>query len=210
MKRTLLLAFLVTFLLPLAAPAEVHEVRPGLTVAIPELSEPWIVSKEAPPPLVEHMAEHLQTDAAAKGRTITLEQAMPVARQRLAANELVIFNGDSGAHLLISFSPIEKGERKPSPRAIARSAQIAAEGVTDEGWTEVEDRHAMTRVKGAQHAHYLEISYKEEGEPQLFMGIVGFADPYWFWLYANDHLKDPADRPVLEKILREIEIRVER
>lgn len=209
MKRTLLLAFLL-FLFPLGALAQVHELRPGLTVVIPELSEPWIATREAPPSMVEHIAEHLQTDAAAKGRTITLEQAMPLARQRLAANELVIFNQKTEAHLLISFSPIEKGERKPSRKTVARSAQIAAGGVTDEGWSDVADRHATARVKGAQHAQYFEISYKEEGEPQLFMGIVGFADPYWFWLYANDHLKNPEDRPVLERILREIEIRVER
>lgn len=209
MQRILSIWLVMFVFFPLVAMAEVYQVRPGLKVILPELSEPWVATKEASPALVEHLAEHLMEDAAKKNRTISKEQAMEGARQRLANNELMIFNEKTEAHLMISFSPLRKGESDPSAGSVKLSAQYAAEGVTDEGWTDVKDRHEATTVKGAQQAQYFEISYKEDGESSLFMGIVGFARPYWFWLYANDHLKDPADRAVLENILRQIEIRVE-
>jgi hypothetical protein len=91
---------------------------------------------------------------------------------------------------------------------VAKSAEYAAEGVTDEGWSAVTSRQAVTKIKGAQQAHWFEINYTEDGQRSAFVGIVGFAQPYWFWLYGNDHLQDPGDRAILEKLLREIEIRV--
>jgi hypothetical protein len=195
--------------LPLVAAAEVYELKPGLKVALPEVPAPWTVSREPVPALVEHIAEHLQEEAAEKGRALPQEQAQTAARQRLQANELFVFNQESGAHLLVSFEALREGEKAPSAKAIAQSAKYAAEGVTDEGWTDVTERQAATAVKGAQLAQWFEIGYTHEGQRSVFMGIVGFARPYWFWLYANDHQRSPDDRAVLEKLLRELEIRVE-
>lgn len=209
MRKFIFFGLVFLFLLPLHAFAEVYEARPGLKVVLPPLSEPWTVSREASPALVAHLAEHLKEDAEKQGRIVTEEQALNAARQRLASNELMIFNEKTEAHLLISFSPIEEKESDPSAKSVALSAQYAAEGVTDEGWTDVKDRHESIQIKGAKHAQWFEINYKEDGQAHLFMGVVGYARPYWFWLYANDHLKDPGDRAVLENILRNIEIRVE-
>ncbi len=203
-----LMLMLIMLLLPAALSAAEFELKPGLRVTLPDLAAPWVVTTEPTPALVEHLAEHLRDDAARQGRAITEEQAQAAARKRLANNELMVYNENSEAHLLISFSPIGEGEADPSKRAITRSAKYAADGVTDEGWSDVKARHADARVKGAQYARYFEIDYTEDGEPGRFMGIVGYARPYWFWLYGNDHLKDPADRAVLQKLLREIEIRV--
>ncbi|WP_305041593.1 hypothetical protein [Geoalkalibacter sp.] len=209
MKKFIFFGLMFLFLLPLSTMAEVYEARPGLKVVLPPLPEPWIVSREASPALVAHLAEHLKEDAEKQGRTVTEEQVLSAARQRLASNELMIFNEKSEAHLLISFSPIGEKEKDPNAKSVAISAQYAAEGVTDEGWTDVQDRHEPIAIKGAMHAQWFEINYKEDGASHLFMGVVGYARPYWFWLYANDHLKDPGDRAVLENILRNIEIRVE-
>lgn len=209
MKKISALLLAVLFLLPLAAAAEIHEIKPGLKLSLPELPPSWTVSREPAPALLEHMAEHLQEDAAQQGKTITAEQALAAARKRLQTNELFVFNTESEAHLLISFDALGEGEKAPSAKAVAQSAKYAAEGVADEGWEDVTERHAVTAVKGAQLARWFEIGYSHEGQRSLFMGIVGFANPYWFWLYANDHLRNPEDRAVLEKLLREIEIRVE-
>lgn len=208
MKRigVLLLAIL---LLPLVAAAGVYEIKPRVKLTLPDLPAPWIVSYEPAPALVEHMAEHLQEDAAKQGKTLTAERAQAAARERLQTNELFVFNTESEAHLLISLESLREGEKAPSAKTVARSAKYAAEGVADEGWTDVTERHAVTTVKGAQLAQWFEIGYSHEGQRSVFMGIVGFAKPFWFWLYANDHLRNPDDRAVLEKLLREIEIRVE-
>jgi len=89
---------------------------------------------------------------------------------------------------------------------VARSAQYSTDRVTDEGWTDVSTRQAVTAIKGAQTAQWFTIEYTHEGERSLFMGIVGFAHPYWF--YGNDHLKDPKDRRYLEKLMLGIEVQV--
>lgn len=209
MKRFGVLLLTILMLLPLTAAAESYEIKTGLKLTLPDLSAPWTVSREPAPALLEHMAEHMQEDAARQGKTITAEQANTAALKRLQTNELFVYNTESAAHLLISFEKLREGEKAPSAKTVALSAKYAAEGVADEGWTDVTERHAVTAVKGAQLAQWFEIGYSHEGQRSVFMGIVGFANPYWFWFYANDHMHNQGDRAVLEKLLREIEIRVE-
>ncbi len=84
-----------------------------------------------------------------------------------------------------------------------------AEGVVDEGWDVLSTRHAVTAIKGANTARWFAIDYTHEGEKGLFMGIVGFAHPYWFWFYGNDHLKNSSDRDYLEKLMLGIEVQAE-
>ena len=207
MKRitTLLLALM---LLPALALGATFQLKPDLKVNLPELTAPWVVSTEPPAELVEHLTEHVLEEAAAQGKTPTPEQAREVAMKRARSNQLIVTNLESDAHLLISFSPLEQGEKAPSAKTVARSAEIAADGVADEGWTDVKIEQSATTIKGAQQAQWFTIDYRHEGERSQFLGIVGFAQPYWFWFYGNDHLKDPADRALLEKLMRGIEIEV--
>ncbi|WP_429885936.1 hypothetical protein [Geoalkalibacter halelectricus] len=210
MRKFIILVLAALLFFPLGVSAEVYELRRNLSVILPELPAPWTVSREASPALVEHLAEHLLEDAERAGRTLSKDDALRGARQRLATNDLMIFNEQSEAHVLISFSPIGRRDADPSADAVAISARYAAEGVSDEGWEKTAEEHRPVEVKGAQQAQYFKIEYTEDGDPHLFMGIVGYARPFWFWVYANDHLKDPADRPVLENILNNIEIRASR
>ena len=209
MKKIL---FLLTVLLvfPLFVSAQQFEPRPGLKVILPEVSDAWQAGAEAPANLLEHMIEHLREDAARSGQSPTEEQLSRAAQQRLATNDLFVFNPDSGAHLLISFSALDKNEAPPSMRAIELSARYAADGVVDEGWENVKVRQNSAQIDGAASAQRFEIDYSHEGEDSRFVGVVGFAAPYWFWLYANDHLADPEDRQVIETLLSGIRLQVER
>ncbi len=203
------LFLIVWSLFPILAMAGVYELKPGLMVVFPEVSPPWKVTTEPSQELVEHLTEHILEDAKEKGQNPTNEQAREVALKRAKNNQLFVTNQSSDAHLLISFSPLKEGETAPSAKTVAKSAKYAAEGVTDEGWEVVSTRHAVTAIKGAQAAQWFAIDYTHEGEASLFMGIVGFADPYWFWLYGNDHLKDPQDKDYLEKLMLGIQLQVE-
>lgn len=207
--RRILTLILVLLLQPLLAAAATHEIKPGLKLVLPEVPAPWVITSEPIPALVDHMAEHVAEEAAAKGKTLTDEEAKAGARKRLLQNELFVANPQSGAHLLISFEPLGMKEAEPSAKTIAQSAKYSVDSVADEGWAEVSDRHAQMVIKGAQLAQWFEIDYTHEGKRQAFLGVVGFARPYWFWLYANDHLGNPGDRAVLEKVMRELEIRIE-
>lgn len=208
MKRvtTLLLALM---LLPALAMGATFQLKPDLKVSLPEVAAPWVVSTEPPTELIQHLTEHVLEEAAAQGKTPTPEQAREVAMKRARSNQLFVANQESGAHLLISFSPLEKGEKAPSAKTVALSAEYAADGVADEGWTDAKTEQFATTIKGAQQAQGFTIDYSHEGKRSLFLGVVGFAQPYWFWLYGNDHLKDPADRALLEKLMRNIEIQIQ-
>lgn len=207
MKRitTLLLALM---LLPALALGATFQLKPDLKVNLPELTAPWVVSTEPPAELIEHLTEHVLEEAQAQGKSPTPEQAREVASKQARSNQLFVANPESGAHLLISFSPLAQGETAPSAKTVALSAEYAAEGVADEGWTDVTTEQSATTIKGAQQAQWFTIDYRHEGERSQFLGIVGFAKPYWFWFYGNDHLKNPADRALLEKLMRGIEIEV--
>jgi len=207
MKKYIILIAILSVLPGLAA-AEVFQLKPGLQVSLPDLKSPWSASTEPNASLVEHLAEHVVEEAAAEGKVLTAEQAEQVARKRAAGNQLFVSNSKSGAHLLISFSALKEGEAAPSAQTVARSAKYAVDSALDEGWQVDKVSHAVTEIKGARYARWFSIEYTHEGEPGLFMGIVGFADPYWFWLYGNDHLQDPADRKKLEMLMLGIEIGV--
>lgn len=208
MKKIAVL-FVAVLTLPLMSLAEEYRLKPDLKVVLPEVPAPWSVSTEPPPELVEHLAEHLREEAAEKGKTLPADQARQLARQHAGENELFVLNRESNAHLLISVSPLREGESPPSAKSVALSAKYAAEGVVDEGWADVSSRQAVTTIKGAQFAQWFSIDYTHEQERSLFMGVVGFARPYWFWFYGNDHLKDPRDRAVLERIILGTKIQVE-
>jgi len=95
------------------AMSEVYQLKPDLKVVLPDVAAPWIVSTEPSSELVDHLTELVLKEAAEKGKMPTRKQAKEVALQRARHNQLFVLNQDSGAHLLISFSPIEKGALAP-------------------------------------------------------------------------------------------------
>ena len=188
--------------------AEVFQLETDLKIVLPQLAAPWSASTEPPPAMVEHLVEHVLEEAAQKGTLLSTDQARQVALKRAMNNQLFVANEDSGAHLLISFSRLEKDETAPSAKTVAQSAQYALESVADEGWSVISRRQATTVIKGAEFAQWVSIEYTQDEEHSLFNGIVGFASPYWFWFYATDHLKNPHDQKFLEGLLLKIGVQV--
>jgi hypothetical protein len=185
-----------------------HQLRPDLGLVIPALPQQWEVRQDASQDMIEHQAEHEMESAQRTGQPITHEEALRKAEQHYAKSEdLHILNTQSDAHLLFSFHPLSENQRGPDAEAVAYSALNAAYGVTDEGWTKHSEDHHRADVKGARHAQYFEIEYSKNDERQLFTGIVGYAQPYWFWFYAYDHFNDPADRALLKRVLQTFEVR---
>lgn len=185
-----------------------HQLRPDLGLVLPKLSDPWIVTRDPTEEMLEHQAEHAAEDALNAGRSISRAEALQQAKQHFAASDdLYFMNTESEAHLLFSVAPL--GERQPEPDAghVAQSASTAAAGVTAEGWIKHSEEQRSIAVKGARHAEYFKIDYTKGSERGFFTGVVGYAQPYWFWLYAYDHRHDPGDRDLLATILQTFEIR---
>ena len=164
--------------------------------------ERWVISKKTPEFLMEEMAEHLAHDLKSSHPNITRAQIQETAEKRLHANELFIFNPRSHARLVIDFSALRKGESPPSKKTIATSADYAGQGLSnEEGITNVVHQTSKSRIPGATRAYRLDAEFKLHHEPFKLVGLIGFAQPYWFYFYYTDPLKDSADLVSMEKLI---------
>ena len=195
---------------PVAPGLALHQVSTDLGVVLETLPGNWEVTMEATPHMLEHQAEHEEEDALRAGSSITRAEALQRARRFFEnSKDLYFLNNVSEAHLLFSFAKIKPRQPEPTADHVASSALTAMSGVTAEGWIKHSENHQPVQVKGAQHAHYFEIDYTKENERQLFKGVVGYAQPYWFWFYSYDHLHDPQDRALLGRVLETFEVRTD-
>jgi len=180
--------------------AETFPVAPGLKLEVNLPGQKWQISRQAPEFLFLETVEDLKHEPAAPGKEI--ETLKGLARLRLGANELFIFNPDSGAVLTIDFSPLRGDEKAPEERTVASSARYAGESLeSEEGVEGVETKTDKVHVPGADFAHRIQASYRQRGKPVKFTGIVGFVDPYWFYLYFKDPLRNPGDAEDMRRIL---------
>jgi hypothetical protein len=190
-------------LLPWGAGAETIDVGNGLSIQMDIPPGRWQVYRQPPAFLVAEIAEHLEHELAAQGKPAGAEAVRRAAEKRLAANEAFVCNPASGACLTIDFSPLRPDEDAPGGRAVALSARYAGEGLADEeGVTGLEQRNGKVSVPGAEAASRVDARYQLHGEPRQFIGIIGFLQPSWFFLYYSDPLRDAGDFPEMEKILK--------
>lgn len=206
--KKFLMSLCFMFWLPWSAIAETAQVMPDLAVEVTLPSERWTLSRQSPSFLVEEVARHLGEEMLKKARRSGLTNAKDVARKMLSANELFIYNKDSGAHLEVDFSPLRAEERPPTRRAVAYSARYAGESLLEEeGLSDVIQKTKKTQVDGARIAYRLDAKFRRHGNQVQFIGVIGFSDPYWFYLYYTDPLKDPRDLSELEKVIRSLRLK---
>lgn len=207
MKKTVLIVLLLLWA-PMCVLAATYQVLPNVAITIPDLPASWKATTEAPEEMVEHIAEHVKEEAQYAGKMMTDKEALEQARQRLKREELILFSEKSEAHILISFEARGDGEKVPTQGDVKLSAQYAVSGVGDEGWVDVNARYLDSTVQGAQAVQRFSIDYKHEDEPGFFNGLVGYAEPFWFWVYAIEHGEDPTDRATIDGILSNLIVRV--
>lgn len=165
----------------------------------------WTLSRVAPETLVEETARQIAHEPAAANATA--EQVESVARRRLAANEAFVYHAASGAYLTIDFSPLEAGEAAPDSSTLRNSARMAAESLMGEG-----DVAAVVwdvtpcKVAGARDAFLLAADYRQHGHPMKFLGIIGYVEGYWFFLYYTDPGRDPAAFGEMQGMLEKVAV----
>lgn len=205
--RTLTTA-IVTFLL-FTAPALAAQVDVGGGLALGiSLKGNWTLALEPPQALVAEAAEHMAHDAAAKGASPTKEQLMQAARQRLAANQAIIYHATEPAHLDIDFSPLDPGQKPPSSKVLENSARYAGESLSDEDeLSEIVWEVAPQKIRGARDAYALTAEYRQHGEPVRFLGVIGFAGGQWFFLYYTDRSQKPEVYREMQEMIDSVVIR---
>jgi hypothetical protein len=201
-----MIVFLLTGAVSVAA--ETINVVPGVALEVNLPGQKWELSRQAPEFLVLETAEHLEHELAAQGKQVDAEKLKEAAGKRLAANELFIFNPESGAVLTVDFSPLRENEKAPRDRTVAASARYAGESLSDEEGIEgVKSKTDRVKLAGAGSAHRIRASYRQHGKPVKFTGIIGFVDPYWFFLYYMDNLRDPGDGAEMGEILESLALK---
>lgn len=206
MQKFSFLLILVAGLLALPAYAVEIAVTDTLVFEI-ELREGWTLHLEPPEALVREIASHVAHEAAAANASA--EQIDMVARKRLAANEAIVYHAASGAHLDIDFSPLDPGQAPPKAKTLRNSARYAADSLAGEDdVSDVVWKVTPRQVKGAGEAFQLAADYKQHDLPMKFLGIIGYVEGYWFFLYYTDPGKDPAAYAEMQAMLEGAVVRV--
>ncbi|PLX89307.1 MAG: hypothetical protein C0619_11610 [Desulfuromonas sp.] len=172
-----------------------------------DLPNGWVSAAEPPQFLVDEMAEHMEHEAAAKGRHPNRKQLESAARKRYSENEVLLYNPQSYAHMSLDFSQLRQGEKPPSRDTIKLSTRYAAESLrNEEGVTDLRSTDTPIEISGAWYAHRFDSHYKHHDKTMDFIGVVGFSSSYWFYFYFTDFERDEQDRKRAETFLSTIRI----
>lgn len=206
MSRLVLAALLLAFhVSPLAA--EEIVVDGGYVVSL-KPAEGWVVYTSAPEPLIEEIAEHVEHESMAQGYHPSPDQLREAALKRLDANEAIVYHAASKSHLDIDFSPIGPKEMAPNLKTLKGSAGYALQSLEgEEGVSGLKHEIRVVNVAGAGEAARLEASYKHHDESVNFIGIIGYVDRAWFFVYATVFGEDPTLLREAQLILGSVEIR---
>ena len=197
---------LVALLYALNAQAENLEITGSISLDL-RVPEGWQLADKTPQKLLEIMAEHIRHDAEEKGYVPSEEQLLTAAEKRLSANEALLYNPETLAHMSLDFSPLRQGERAPSEKSVRLSAKYAGESLEqEEGVSELAGKVQKFPVEGAWYAYRYDANYLHHDEKTAFSGIIGFITNNWFYFYYTDYQKDPEDRKRAEEMLKELKI----
>ncbi len=194
------------FFLPTFSFAETVHIS-NLTSIVYEIPDGWVRAEEPPQALLDIFAEHIEHEAQEKGYSPSLEQLQDAAKKRLDANEVLLYNPRTNAHITIDMSHLRRGEKVPSKKSIQLSAKYAGQSLEqEEGVSGLTGKSSEATVSGAWYANRYDADYLHHEEKMRFSGIIGFVSPYWFYFYSSDYLKDPADRKKIDQFLETISI----
>lgn len=206
---TVALLLVVSGCSPTLKPAPTHRLqiddRMLLVMSLP--SPRWQFSTEAPAFVAKKMTDHLRQEVVAVAPDISDEQLLLLARKRLAVNEGYVSSKHSGAYLMIDFSSRRQGMADPTRAELKESAYGALLALAnEEGVVDLESRITSSSIAGSSKTCRVEARYLLNGQPRLFIGILGFKAPYRFYIYYNDSLRDPRDQVEMERILYSLQL----
>jgi len=191
----------VIFCWAIPAAAETFRVSDNLVLEY-RVPENWQATTTAPEFLVRQTVEHVSFHFRERGQPVPAALETKV-RERMANTELFMVNPRTRAHLDIDFSPIGADEASPTRETVAKSARYAElELGNEEDLTDVSSRTEAYRLQGADYAYRIDATYKRDGEPRRFVGVVGFAGRYWVFLYYTDEAVLDADLQRLDEALK--------
>jgi hypothetical protein len=184
----------------IASPAATLTVSEHLVL---EYQQPqgWQATSSVPEFLVRQTTEHVAMHLREAGKPVPEELEQQV-RKRMANNELFLFNPQTRAHLDVDFSVLNAEDDPPPKESIAKSAEYAkAELSKEPDLTEVVSDYHEYALKGAAFAYRVNATYKRDGEPRRFIGVISFVERYWVFIYYTDDARNKDDLKRFEEVL---------
>lgn len=207
MKRFFFVLF-VLLLFPLSGYSQSFQVMPDLTFEFELPSSRWQTAETAPRFLIVERAKHIHDNMMKRFKQRGIESKEEAAEVQLKANELFVFNQQTGSYLEIDFSPLKKDDKPPSKRSIALSAKYTGEELEhEEGLSQVKQKSHKVKIVGSKYAYRVDAEFVKHGEPKRFIGLIGFVDKYWFYIYYTAPADATQDLSEMEELLDSIVIK---
>jgi len=201
MRRFTAVAVVIVCIWCLPAAAASLQVNDSLRLEY-TVPDGWQATAAAPEFLVRQTVEHVSQHLREEGKAIPVNLENQV-RARLANNELFLFREQTRAHLDIDFSPIEVNEKPPPRESVARSAYFAEQELSAEpDVTEVASSVKEFFLSGTEYAYRIDATFKRDGEPRRFIGVITFIERHWLFLYYTEETLSNSDLQDFEELLK--------
>jgi hypothetical protein len=173
-------------------------------------SDRWDVSVEAPELAIEAMVADMVYGRQTNGISFDRKELLERAKNLIKVNNLFIYNAGTEAYLMASFSPHGQREKPLSKKLIQRSVRWTVEALDDHAGVSDLALSQTTvepvEIPGIEYAQQITSNNPLFGNPHKFTGIVGYAYPYWIFIYYNDKVKDSTDYSEMQQILKSIKL----
>jgi hypothetical protein len=206
-NRILLLTVLVLLLVPQAVLAAEYRLSADLAITFELPSERWQVVSEAPESAIQAMIDDMLHEAKVAGKQVDTSRLRSTAEKSLQINDLYVYNPETAAYLMVSISPTESGEEPPTRATVKASVDWTVEAIKDN--SDVESgtyRFDVEKLKlpGATYAYLLDSDSPLHGAAHNFLGIIGFVETNWVFLYYNDKAENSKDVEEMRKLLESV------
>ena len=208
MKSVKFILFLALLLFSASSMADSQRLISNTLFKFELPSNRWQVSAEPPALAIDAMYADLVFGKNQKGEDFDPEKLRQMATKFVQINNLYIYNEESEAYLMISISPFDEKNGPPKKKHIKNSAKWAVDAILEHA--DVSDLSSFTsstsfiEIPGMNYAARIDADYPMFGEPHHFIGIIGYAHPYWVFMYYNDKLEDSYDLKEMKKIISSI------
>lgn len=210
MIRNLFILLVLLIFIPQLASAQTTILASNSALNFELPSDRWEVSVDPPELAIEAMLVDMAHDKKKKGEEIDLVTLRALSEKFMKVNNLFIYNPATEAYLMVSLSPQNRAESRPTEKSIQASVHWAVDALDDHA--EVEDLNSYQTVvqsvviPGVEYATQITSSAPLFGDSHNFIGVIGYSYPHWVFLYYNDKARDSKDLFEMEQIIKSIEL----
>lgn len=210
MKRMAYLLLILLFFLPHVSFADTSRLPSNYIVNYELPSDRWEVSADAPELAIQAMMVDMEHDQKKKGETVDMSKLRESAEKFIKVNNLFIYNQATEAYLMISLSPASSKGGIPTESSIRASVKWTVDSLKDHAevgeLSQYKTEVKSSNIPGVDYAMQVTSDLPLFGEPHRFIGVIGYAHPYWVFFFYNDKARDPRDMEEMALLIKSIKL----